>query len=165
MDIIIKHYKANYCPNLRKILSYTDGCAAQFKNFKFLTNVMYSQEDFGVEFECHFSERYHSKSCCDGLGGTIKRYVQQRVMTDQYEVYNAKQFVDVARLFCDKIHVIDVTEEEINEKKDVLEQRWQNARTVTDTRKFHSFKKVSDTHVECAIASKGEGVCNRKLLK
>ena len=52
---------------------FTDGCAEQYKNNKSFSNIVYHEEDHGVSCQWYFFATSHSKSACDGLGGSIKR--------------------------------------------------------------------------------------------
>ena len=54
-----------------KILYFSDGSAAQYKNQKNFAN-LYHKEDFWVQAEWHFYVTSHGKGPCDGIGGTIK---------------------------------------------------------------------------------------------
>ena len=55
-----------------KILYFSDGSAAQYKNRKNIVNLCYHKEDFWVQAKWHFYATSHGKGPCDGIGGTIK---------------------------------------------------------------------------------------------
>ena len=38
-----------------------------------MINLVYHQDDFGIQAEWHFFATSHGKSACDGIGGTVKR--------------------------------------------------------------------------------------------
>ena len=63
--------KFNCCPH--KIIYFSDGAAAQYKNRKNFLNLCHHKADFGVDAEWHFFATSHGKGPCDGLGGTVKR--------------------------------------------------------------------------------------------
>ena len=63
--------KFNCCPH--KIIYFSDGAAAQYKNRKNFLNLCHHKADLGVEAEWHFFATSHGKGPCDGLGGTVKR--------------------------------------------------------------------------------------------
>ena len=56
---------------------FSDGCAAQFKNFKNLINFCHHSKEFDLSAEWVFFATSHGKSPCDGIGGTVKRVVSQ----------------------------------------------------------------------------------------
>ena len=55
-----------------KILYFSNGSAAQYKNRKNIVNLCYHKEDFWVQAEWHFYATSHGKGPCDGIGGTVK---------------------------------------------------------------------------------------------
>jgi len=71
---VIQHIKDNL-PHIRKIFYFSDGAAAQYKNFKNFANLSFHHEEFGIAAEWHFFATSHGKSPCDGVGGTVKREV------------------------------------------------------------------------------------------
>ena len=61
-------------PNLKKIFYFSDGLAAQYKNWKNFANLCNHHNNFqGIEAEWHFYATAHGKGVCDGVGGTVKR--------------------------------------------------------------------------------------------
>jgi hypothetical protein len=142
----------------------TDGCAAQFKNKFFFSNILHAAELFGVILTAHFFPTHHGKSLCDAIGGTLKRNVRARVLTGNFTVYNAKQFVECANTFVKKIEVWEVKQEDVLEDRKTVEEQWRVAKTITGTRSFHFFKKSQDRegYLECAITSLSHGKVLRK---
>lgn len=58
---------------ITKILYFSDGSGAQYKNKKNFVNLTCHEKDFGLVAEWHFFPTSHGKGACDGLGGTLKR--------------------------------------------------------------------------------------------
>jgi hypothetical protein len=58
---------------LKKIVYFSDGFAAQFKNRSNLLKITCHNKDFGVPAEWHFFATSCGKSACDGVGGILKR--------------------------------------------------------------------------------------------
>ena len=71
---IIEVIKANL-PNVKSIKYFTNGCAAQYKNYKNFANLCNHQKDFGLDAKWNFFANSHGKQPCDGIGGTVKRIV------------------------------------------------------------------------------------------
>ena len=73
----LKHFYEHYIniefPFLHKVFYFSDSCAAQYKNYKNLTNLIFHLEDFHVQAEWNFFCTSHGKNACDGVGGIIKR--------------------------------------------------------------------------------------------
>jgi hypothetical protein len=61
----------------KKVIYFSDGCAAQYKNRKNFSNLCHHEEDFGMIAEWHFFATSHEKGPCDGVGGTVKRLAAQ----------------------------------------------------------------------------------------
>ena len=56
-----------------KVLYFSDGSAAWYKNWKNFVNLCYHKTDVGCQAEWHFYATSHGKDPCDGIGGTVKR--------------------------------------------------------------------------------------------
>jgi hypothetical protein len=57
----------------KKIVYFSDGSAAQYKNRNKFLNITCHNEDFGVPAEWHFFVTSHGKIACDGVVGILKR--------------------------------------------------------------------------------------------
>ena len=75
--------KFNCCPH--KIIYFSDGAAAQYKNRKNFLNLCHHKADFGIDAEWHFFATSHGKGPCDGLGGTVKRLAARASLQRPYE--------------------------------------------------------------------------------
>lgn len=143
----------------------TDGCAAQFKNKFTLSNLLFAKKDFGVNAEWNFMPTSHGKSPVDGLGGSIKRGVYNRVLTGKFNVYNAKDFVKCAKTLPGNTKIIHVTREETEKFHEMLQKRWKNVKTIPGTRQFHHFTSANDDRREitAAVSSRLDGVKKFKV--
>lgn len=127
-----------------KIYYFSDGSAAQYKNYKNFVNLCNHKIDFNIEAEWNFFGTSHGKSPCDGVGGTTKRLAAraslQRPSSDQ--ILTPKDLFD----FCDQningIKYIFVTKDEIEESKKFQEERWRESSTIAGTREHHQFVPV-----------------------
>lgn len=135
---IISSVKEDY-PLIEHVNFASDGCASQFKNRFTLSNLMYSQEDFGVSGNWHFFPTAHGRSPADGVGGTFKRSVYNRSVSGQYRVYNAEDFVKCAQTFAKKTRIFLSAKEEMKSNELLLQRRWENVKTIPGTRESHFF--------------------------
>ena len=71
-SVLSENIKVSF-PHLNYIEYFSDGCAAQYKNFKNLHNLSFHQSDFGFEACWLFFATSHEKSPCGGIGGVVKR--------------------------------------------------------------------------------------------
>jgi hypothetical protein len=69
---------------LKKMVYFSDGSTAQYKNRKKELNITCHNEDFGVPAECHFFVTSHGKNACDGIGGTLKRLAAKISLQQPY---------------------------------------------------------------------------------
>lgn len=158
MRLIIQEIKQR-CPLLEHVRVLTDGCACQFKNKYILSNLIRAKEDFGVTVEWHFSPTSHGKSEADGLGGTFKRNVYNRVLTGRHEVYNAKDFFDCAKSFADDTKLICVSDHEYSEFQAMLKSRWASVKNIPGTRNFHLFAPTQEENkIFAAVSSRKDGL-------
>jgi hypothetical protein len=71
-----KKYLKRELPDGKNILYFSDGCAAQYKNFKNIINLCHHYIDFGITARWAFFATSHGKSSsCNGIVGTVKRLV------------------------------------------------------------------------------------------
>jgi len=82
-DAILHHVNVNL-PQIKRVLYFSDGAVAQYKNYKNFTNLMHYHEDFGFSAEWHFFATSHGKSVCDGVGGTVKRLAARSSLQSQH---------------------------------------------------------------------------------
>jgi hypothetical protein len=81
---LMKFIKNTFESPLKKMVYFSDGSAAQYKNRKYLQNITCHNEDFGVPAEWHFFATSHGKSACDGVGGTLKRLTAKASLQQPY---------------------------------------------------------------------------------
>ena len=67
-----------------KLIYFSDGCAAQYKNCKNLISLCYHKEDFGIPAKWHFFATSHGKGPCDGVGGTVKHEAAKASLQHSY---------------------------------------------------------------------------------
>lgn len=152
-------------PALDHIDFVSDGCAAQFKNRFTLSNLLFSNEDFGVSGNWHFFPTSHGKSPADGVGGAFKRSVYNRALSGQFSVYNAKHFVDCGTTFAKKTRILLSSADEMNAYKSLLDNRWENVKVIKGTRESHFFTPSEDGHgMNYAISSRLDGMKTLKML-
>jgi len=70
-SILCNYLQASY-PHLIKVEYFSDGCTAQYKNYKNLLNLFFHKSDFGLDATWSFFATSHGKSPCDGIGGVVK---------------------------------------------------------------------------------------------
>ena len=133
----------------QKIYYFSDGAASQYKNRKNFINLCFHEADFGVPAEWHFSATSHGKGACDGVGGTVKRLAARASLQRPYE----QQIMTPRQLFEWAIENVPATifsycsSEDYKIEEQLLEERFQQSRTIPGTRKLHSFIPLSKTAI------------------
>ena len=142
---VTDYLKANL-PNIKKVNYFTDGCAAQYKNYKNFLNLTFHKDDFGINADWTFFASSHGKSPCDGIGGTVKRLVAraslQRPLSDQIITFNSFRDYVTEHIISIKFFVILSKDMDTIRKKQ--NERFKLGRTIPGTRSFHYFLPTED---------------------
>ena len=88
VSVLLNDYLKPQFPYIEKVYYFSDGCCAQYKNYKNFSNLIFHHEhDFQLKAEWNFFATSHGKNSCDGVSGTIKRLAAraslQRPLSDQ----------------------------------------------------------------------------------
>ena len=152
-------------PNM--VYYFSDGAASQYKNRKNFLNLCYHQADFGIPAQWHFSATSHGKGACDGLGGTVKRLAARASLQRPYEeqIMTPLQLYEWASKAIPSVDFAYCTIEQYQSEKAVLENRFQNSRTITGTRSLHSFIPVSSDTLETKRYSLSSISKNERVTK
>lgn len=145
------------CPLVTEVKYFTDGCAQQFKNIYTLSSLCHSSEDFGVKAEHHFMATSHGKGSHDGIGGSFKRRVRDRVLSENLKVTNATEFYEVAKTIATATTVLLVSKSSIENSKNFLNKRWENVKPMPGIRSCHSFVPLNEFEIKAATTSRIDG--------
>ena len=152
-------FVSNLHPQLKKIIYFSDGSAAQYKNFKNFTNLLMHQEDFGMSAEWHFFATSHGKSPCDGIGGTVKRLAARaslQAVTENH-ILTAIDLFAWAEKHIKNINFIWVCKEDVTQCAQRLQKRFSETTTIPGTRDNHSFIPVTAKQLKVSRVSGGPG--------
>ena len=132
-----------------KIVYFSDGAGAQYKNRKNFLNLCHHKEDFGISAEWNFSATAHGKGACDGIGGTVKRLAAHASLQKPYsdQIMIPRQLFDWASTNIPAVHFgyCSLVDYEVEEKN--IEERFAKSRTIPGTQKLHSFIPVSKDRI------------------
>ena len=136
--------RAKY-PCFKSYVYFSDGAVSQYKNKKNFLNLVNHNDDFGMPAEWHFFATSHGKGPCDKLGGTVKRLAAmaslQKTQNDQ--IQTPQQLYDWAAANLSSIKCVFIQDSEINEHREVLQQRFDSCIPVVGTQKLHCFLPVA----------------------
>lgn len=144
--LLTNHIKSNF-PLITKMFYFSDGCAAQYKNYKNFINLCHHYDDFEIHAEWVFFATSHGKSPCDGIGGTVKRTTAKASL--QRTVQNQILSVDKMFEFCSNnikgITFILIPPNDLSAVRHSLKPRFDRAKTIPGTRSNHHYKPQSST--------------------
>lgn len=91
------------------------------------------------------------KGAVDGIGGTVKRAVHQRIMSGNVRVYSAAEFSSCVNNSVNGITSYHVTVEEIENLERYLAPLWKNVKAIPGLTKYFSYKHHSDKAIEAKV--------------
>lgn len=140
---LLQHLKRELL-HLKHIIYFSDGSAAQYKNYKNLINLCFHHDDYGLTAEWNFFATSHGKNACDGVGGTIKRLATRASLqrTVDRQILNSKDLFKFASENIKGIDVIYTSVVEIEHNEEFLAGRYANATTIPGTRENHYFRPI-----------------------
>lgn len=148
---IIEDLKEKF-PNLKMVKLFSDGCACQFKNRWILSLIVFAQDLVGVEMSWDFFAPGHGKGAVDGIGGTVKRAVYQRIMTGKAQVYSADKFHERLVSSIQGISSKYIPVVRIQELEQVLAPKWKNVKPMPGLTQFFKYKKHGENMIEASNA-------------
>ena len=161
-EIKIKHSNVDY------IHFYRDGPSTQYRqmnNFFFLATEIFPLGYKGASWNFH--EAGHGKGIPDGIGGTLKRAADRRVLYGA-DITNSNDFVTELETSGSTVALYQVEKEKIQHFEDKLKQQG-TIKTVPGTLRIHqvfvsSFGKIKYRDVSCECYSSPCEFHNLKLF-
>ena len=127
--------------DLQKIIYFSDGAAAQYKNCKNFQNLCLHKTDFDVDAEWNFFATSHGKSPCDGIGGTVKRLVARASLQAnlQHQILTPLQMYEWAAKNINGINFVYAAKKDVELHRNYMVDRFASIQTVPGTRSHHRF--------------------------
>ena len=161
---IIATYCEEHYPQVKDIQYFSDGCGAQYKNFKNFVNVCLHAHELSMTATWNFFATSHGKGPCDGIGGTVKRLARM----ESYRRVNGNYLNTFDKLyaFCeDTIHNVSfykLTSQYMEERRPAINARWQGASTVAGTHSYHQFLPIDHETISYKQLSCDPNICGRQ---
>lgn len=147
------HLKSKFGPeNVKKMYYFSDGAGSQYKNKYNLINLLNHEKDFASKAEWNFFATSHGKGACDGIGGTVKRNAFRSSLQNT-NITSPRLLYEWAKTFFKKIKFDYCTIEEHNAHDEAMKIRYTIAKTLKNTRLYHSYIPIDDKRVACKIFS------------
>ena len=135
---ILNFLKEQYS-HATKVKIFSDGCAAQFKNRYTMSNLLFFEEDFNFRGEWNFFATSHGKGAVDGVGGSVKHAVWNKVKSRSCEVQSAEDFAKIAKQVVQGIEVFHVSKLDVEKEIKVLDERWKAVQPIPKIQSLHYF--------------------------
>ncbi|GBN24851.1 hypothetical protein AVEN_37375-1 [Araneus ventricosus] len=132
---------------VKKLIYFSDGSSAQYKNRKNFANICHHESDFELKSEWHFFATSHSKSSCDGIGGTVKRLAARTSLHRPYnnQILTAKDLFSFCTATITNIKFFFVPSINVIEVESKLQQRFNEVPTaILGTRNYHCYIPISN---------------------
>jgi hypothetical protein len=119
---------------------WSDNATSQFKNQYIMESMKTFQKRHGIKVRWHFFAPMHGKSVVDGIGGSVKRHVRQKIISRNFIVNNSKDFVAAASDM--KVDVKLVNTDDISRINKIIsfDRIVKVSAPVKDIKKLHSFE-------------------------
>lgn len=143
-NIIIKFLKEHYSP--KKIIYFTDGASQHFKNKHNFMNLLHHKKDFGIEAEWHFHATAHGKGPCDGIGGNLKRLAARASLqaSSKNQILTPNTLYQWAKSNLTDTMIFFSPKSSHEKTACFLQKRFEGAKTVPGTQKYHCFIPTSE---------------------
>ncbi len=142
-------------PNVKHVHYFSDGSAAQYKNFKNIMNLCCHLEDYGLTAEWNFFATSHGKSPCDGIGGTVKRLAAHSCLQHplQGQILTPDDLYSFCRDNISGVISVFVSKEEIEMVRKSQDTRFEHGSTIAGTRENHQFIPIDQQSVQVSRIS------------
>ena len=146
MEIILNHIET-VLPNVKEINCFSDGAASQFKQRFHFRNLTRIADEHRISLSWHFFATSHGKAVFDGIGGVVKHLVWSAILAGGV-CRSAQDFIKLAQKKTNKVILIEITQNNIDNSKIKLENIFKTAQPVPETLKIHSVKVVDKSNLE-----------------
>lgn len=152
LDVIIDKLPST----VQKIFFWSDNPSCQFKSQYMMEGMKTLQNRRGILINWNFYAAMHGKSVVDGIGGSVKRYVHDKILTQRVSVKCASDFAAVASSM--EVKVILMNNSDIAQRNELigLDKIVKNSKQIPGISKFHFFE-VKDVQTKKQIVQKVVG--------
>lgn len=155
---VLISFLSNKIRTPKRIIYFSDGCAAQYKNRKNFVNLCHHEEDFGMPAEWHFFATSHGKGPCDGVGGTVKRLAARASLQRPYDnqILTPRQLYEFGCAEIPTVNFYYATSKEYERESVFLSERFHSSKTIAGTHRLHSFRPMTYEKLEVREFSASE---------
>lgn len=150
-DELVSHVKSKF-PHISKLIYFTDGASAHFKNFKSIGLLSAHSSLYNLEASWSFFGTGHGKSVCDALSGACKQTAHNHSLRaiDGNQIRTPLELFNFLRSKITKIHFFFLDSNESISVRQHLEKYFKSFIQIKGIRGLHCFQAVSEGRVLCA---------------
>ncbi|CAM4763234.1 unnamed protein product [Rotaria magnacalcarata] len=147
LKIILNHIET-VLPNVVEVNCFSDGAASQFKQRFLFRNLIQINNERNIKLSWNFFATSHGKGVVDGIGGgVVKRLVWSAVLAGEV-CRSAEDFIKLAQKKTNKVILVEITRNDIDNSKINLEDIFKTAKAVPETLKTHSVNVIDKNTIE-----------------
>ena len=126
----------------KEIHFWSDNATSQFKNQFIMESLKVLQKRWKKRITWNFYAAMHGKSVVDGIGGSVKRFVRRKILTENALIKNATDFVSAASTM--KTRVVLMKESAINYRNKAvgLQEIIKSSKKIANIKKNHYFEVI-----------------------
>lgn len=127
-------------PTVKEIDVWSDNATSQFKNQYIMEGIKSFEHRHQLKIRWNFYAPMHGKSVVDGIGGSVKIFVRNRILAQDLLVKSAKDFVTVASTMEIKVILMEISDIEARNKTIELSEIIKSSKKIADIKKHRSFR-------------------------
>jgi hypothetical protein len=137
---------------VRQIEFFSDGGPQHFKQRFTLASMTCMAADFSLQLNWHFFATSHEKGAYDGIGGFLKHLMWQKIKARKFQIADAASFVEKAKSITDRIILICVAKQDIDESIADFDRRFQSVLALPNMHSLYCVRS-SGTPYHCSISN------------
>lgn len=139
---VVEHVKKSDS-NVKGMHFWTDSPTSQYRNKTMFDIISRLKVEYGIMGSWHYFESGHGKGPCDGVGGTTKRNADNAIKQGKTIIQDADDFFRWAKETNSQIEYQQISQEEFNQCKEIVDKRNLDLKAIKGTMKIHSVIGIS----------------------
>lgn len=136
LDLVLE----NLPVTVKTVEIWSDNASSQFKNQYIMESLKRFQLQYDLKIRWNFFAAMHGKSVVDGIGGSVKRFVRERIISRDLIVDSAAKFAEIASEMNVRVFYINQKSIDTRNASIGLQNIIKSAKLVPETKKKHSFE-------------------------
>lgn len=124
----------------KRVDIWTDNATSQFKNQFIINSIATFEKRYKIKLVWNFYAPMHGKSVVDGIGGSVKRFVRERIIAQDLQVKSAEDFVEVCLNHATEVILMNSCDIEQRNASIKFSNIIKDSRKITDIKQNHCFE-------------------------